>query len=93
MCSARSESSTTPKAAYDQAEQILRTSLEERRRLYGDDSHETAETLNLLANTLFRKGARAEAETLFRKDIDIERKLAQNGHLDVRAVAPFLIRS
>jgi tetratricopeptide (TPR) repeat protein len=72
---------------YDQAEQILRTSLAKRRRLYGDDSHETAEALNLLANTLFRKGANAEAETLFRKGIDIERKQAKRGRLDVRAMA------
>ena len=72
---------------YDQAEQILRRSLEKRRRLYGDDSHGTAEALNLLANTLLRKGANPEADALFRKEIDIERKLARRGRLDVRAMA------
>jgi tetratricopeptide (TPR) repeat protein len=71
---------------YDQAEQILRRSLEKRQRLYGDGSHETAEALNLLANTLLRKGANGEAETLFRKGIDIERNQAKRGHLDVRAM-------
>jgi len=72
---------------YDQAEQILRKSLEGHRRLYSDASHQTAETLNLLANTLFRKGAYAEAEMLFRQDIDMERKLARRGRLDVRVMA------
>lgn len=72
---------------YDQAEQILRTSLEKSRRIHGDESHETAGALNLLANTLFRKGANAEAEMLFRKGIEIERKQAQRGHLDVRSMA------
>src|SRR5258708_5247311 len=72
---------------YDQAEQILRTSLEKRKRLYGEDSHETAETLNLLANTLLRKGAKDEAEMLFRRGIEIERNQAKRGHLDVRAMA------
>jgi len=72
---------------YDQAEQILRRSLEKRRRLYGDDSHETAEALNLLANTLLRKGAKDEAEMLFRRGIEIERNQAKRGHLDVRAMA------
>jgi eukaryotic-like serine/threonine-protein kinase len=72
---------------YDKAEQILRTALEKYVRLYGPDRHETVEASNLLANVLLRKGNTAEAEALFRKDIDIERKEARRGHLDVRTMA------
>jgi tetratricopeptide (TPR) repeat protein len=36
---------------------------------------------------LLRKGSNAEAEALFRNDIDIERREAQRGHLDVRTMA------
>jgi serine/threonine protein kinase/Tfp pilus assembly protein PilF len=72
---------------YDQAEQILRAALEKYIRLYGRDRHETVEAANLLANVLLRKGSNAEAEALFLKDIDIERKEAQRGHLDVRTMA------
>jgi eukaryotic-like serine/threonine-protein kinase len=72
---------------YDQAEQILRAAIEKYARLYGPDGHETVEAANLLANVLLRKGSNAEAEALFRKDIDIERKEAQRGHLDVRTMA------
>jgi serine/threonine-protein kinase len=72
---------------YDRAEEILRACLEKLQRLYGDSSHETSEGLNLLANTLARKGAYTEAEALFRKSLDIERKQAQRGHLDIRGMA------
>lgn len=72
---------------YDQAEQILRTSLDEGRRLYGDKRPETAEAINFLANTLFRKGAAAEAEKLFREGVEIERSQARRGHLDIRGMA------
>jgi eukaryotic-like serine/threonine-protein kinase len=72
---------------YDQAEQILRTALEKYIRLYGPDRHQTVEASNMLANVLLRKGSTAEAEALFRNDIDIERKEAQRGHLDVRIMA------
>jgi serine/threonine protein kinase/tetratricopeptide (TPR) repeat protein len=72
---------------YDKAEQILRAALEKYIRLYGPDRHENVEASNMLANVLLRKGNNAEAEALFLKDIDIERKEAQRGHLDVRAMA------
>lgn len=71
---------------YDQAEQILRSALEKYVRLYGPDAHETVEARGTLANVLLRKGKNAEADELFRRDIDIERKQAQRGHLDVRAI-------
>ncbi len=72
---------------YDKAEQILRAALEKYIRLYGPDRHENVEASNMLANVLLRKGNTAEAEALFLKDIDIERKEAQRGHLDVRTMA------
>jgi tetratricopeptide (TPR) repeat protein len=72
---------------YNQAEQILRAALENYIRLYGPDSHQIVEASNMLANALLRKGSTAEAEAFFRKDIDIERKEAQRGHLDVRTMA------
>ena len=75
---------------YDQAEQILRAAFEKCVRLYGRESHETVWASNLLANTLLRKGNSAEAEALFLKDIEVERKLAQTGHLDARAMAHVL---
>jgi eukaryotic-like serine/threonine-protein kinase len=71
---------------YDQAELILRPALEKYVRLYGRDAHETVEARGTLANVLLRKGKNAEADELFRHDIDIERKRAQSGHLDVRAM-------
>lgn len=72
---------------YDQAEQILRSALQNYIRLYGPDSHQIVEASNMLANTLLRKGSAAGAEALFRKDIDIERKEAQRGHLDAHTMA------
>ena len=75
---------------YEQAEQILRLALEKYVRLYGSDSHESVEAADTLANVLLRKGNNAEAEALFRNNIEIERKEAQRGHLDARTMAHVL---
>jgi serine/threonine-protein kinase len=75
---------------YDKAEQILRAALEKYIRLYGRDRHETVLASNVLANALLRKGNTAEAEALFRNDIEIERQEAQRGHVDVRIMAHVL---
>ena len=72
---------------YDQAEQILRDARREYIQLYGDDHSEIVEASNMLANTLLRKGNNAEADALFREDIDVERREAQRGNLDVRMMA------
>jgi serine/threonine-protein kinase len=72
---------------YEQAEQILRAALKKYAALFGDDSPETVEASNALANVLLQKGNAAEAEALFRKNIDIERREAQRGHPEVRAMA------
>ena len=72
---------------YDQAEQILRAALDKYATVFGHDSPETVEASNLLANVLLRKASEsAEAEALFRKNIEIERNEAQRGNLDVRAM-------
>lgn len=72
---------------YDQAEQILREALKRYIQLYGADRHENVQAANMLANTLLRKGNTAEAEAIFRNDINIERKEEQRGHVDVRTMA------
>jgi tetratricopeptide (TPR) repeat protein len=72
---------------YDQAEQILRAALQKYVRLYGQDRPETVEAANVLANTLVRKGKTAEAEALFLRNIEIERREAQRRHLEVRNMA------
>lgn len=75
---------------YDKGEQILRAALEKYVRIYGPDSHESVLASNLLANTLLRKGNAAEAESLFRHDIDIERKEMRLGHVDDLTMARVL---
>jgi serine/threonine protein kinase len=75
---------------YDRSEQILRAALEKYVRLYGPDSHESVLASNILANVLLRKGNTAEAETLFRHDIDVERKEVQRGHVDALTMARVL---
>jgi eukaryotic-like serine/threonine-protein kinase len=72
---------------YDQAEPILRAALEKYIQLYGSDSGQTVEASVALADVLARKGNAAEAEALCRRDIEIERKETQRGHLDVRTMA------
>jgi serine/threonine-protein kinase len=72
---------------YDPAEQILRAALEKYSRLYGPGSYQSIEASNMLANVLLRKGSTAEAEALFRSDIEIARKEMPRGHLDVRTMA------
>jgi len=72
---------------YDQAEPILRAALAEDIHFYGDDSGETVEAASALGNVLGRKGNTAEAGALFRRNIEIERKLMQRGYLDTRAMA------
>jgi serine/threonine protein kinase/tetratricopeptide (TPR) repeat protein len=72
---------------YDQAEPILRAALAQFIGLYGANSRETVEASSVLGNVLGRKGNTAESEVLFRRNIEIERKLAERGDLDVRAMA------
>jgi tetratricopeptide (TPR) repeat protein/predicted Ser/Thr protein kinase len=64
---------------YEQAEAILRAAREKSVRLYGVNSHQTAEVSGALANVLLGKGNYAEADALFRQDIEIERRLVAKG--------------
>jgi tetratricopeptide (TPR) repeat protein/tRNA A-37 threonylcarbamoyl transferase component Bud32 len=64
---------------YDQAEKILRAAREKSIHLYGTNSHQNAEVSGTLANALLGKGNYAEADELFRQNIEIERGLAAKG--------------
>jgi len=72
---------------YDQAESILRSAREKYLRLYGSESHEITAVSGMLANLLLRKGNYPEAESLFRKNIEIERRQAKQGHLNAASMA------
>ena len=71
----------------EQAEPILRAARERSVRLYGVDSHQTAEVSGALANVLLAKGNHIEADGLFRQDIDIERRLLAQGRGDAAKLA------
>ena len=64
---------------FDQAETMLREARERTIRIYGHDSHQTAEVSGSLADALLANGKPTEADALFREDIDIERKLEAKG--------------
>jgi serine/threonine-protein kinase len=74
-------------ARWNQAESLLRAALEKQIRLYGPDHHESARTSHDLAVVLFRMGRLAEAETLFRKALDVYRGEVQRGSSDVSYLA------
>jgi serine/threonine protein kinase/Tfp pilus assembly protein PilF len=66
------------------AEAHLRTALEIRRRLYGEEHKDIAESLNDLGQLLSDKSFRRdEAEDLLRRALSMRRKLLGNDHLDV----------
>ena len=72
---------------FEQAEAILRAAREKSIRLYGVNSHQTAEVSGMLANALLGKGNYAEADALFRQDIEIERGLTAEGRGSVKDLA------
>ena len=74
----------------EQAEPILRSAREKTIRLYGISSHQTAEVSGTLANVLLGKGKAAEADALFRQDIEIERQLAAEGRGNIKNLATVL---
>jgi serine/threonine-protein kinase len=74
-------------ARYDEAESMIKAAREKYIRLHGPDSHETTAVTGMLANLLLRKGNYAEAEKLFRKNIDIERAQARTGRLNAVSLA------
>jgi len=74
-------------ARYAESESTLRSARDKYIRLHGPDSHETTAVNGMLANLLLREGNYAEAEKLFRKNIDIERAQARSGHLNAASLA------
>ena len=72
---------------YEQAEAILRAARERCIRIYGLNSHQTAEISGALANSLLAKGNAAEADGLFRQDLQIERQLMAQGHGNTKNLA------
>lgn len=62
-----------------QAEAMLRSARGKSIQLYGRDSHENAEVSGALANVLLEEGKPAEADGLFRQDVEIERRLMAEG--------------
>jgi serine/threonine-protein kinase len=64
---------------YEQAEAILRAAQEKSIRLYGANSHQTAQVSGMLADALLGKGIYVEADALFRQNIEIERRLTAEG--------------
>jgi tetratricopeptide (TPR) repeat protein len=75
---------------YEQAENILRAAREKSIRLYGVNSHQTAEVSGKLANVLLGKGSPADADALFREAIETERRLLAEGRGNVKDLASAL---
>jgi serine/threonine protein kinase len=75
---------------YEEAENILRAAREKSIRLYGVNSHQTAEVSGALANVLLGKGNPTEADALFRQQIEIERRLAAEGRGNPKNLASAL---
>ena len=67
----------------DKAEAMHRAALALGRRLFGDESRETATSLNYLARVLFRKNNFTEAEADYREALRIRRKIFGSENLDV----------
>lgn len=72
---------------YEQAEAMLRLARRETIQLYGHDSNETVEVSDALANALLENGKPTEADSLFREDIDTERKLEVKGQANPKDMA------
>jgi serine/threonine-protein kinase len=72
---------------YEQAEAMLRAAREKSLRLYGPNSHQTAEVSGALANVLLSRGKPDEADALFRQDIEIERQLMAEGRGNTKNLA------
>jgi len=77
----------TAQGRYEQAEAILRAARNKAIRLYGVNSHQTAEVSGKLADALLGKGNAAEADALFRQDIEIERRVAAEGRGSTKNLA------
>lgn len=63
---------------FNSAVRLLRSALETRRRVYGRDSPEVADSLEQLAGALLLQGQFDEADSLFREALDLRRRLGGN---------------
>ena len=75
---------------YDQAEGLLRESLEIRKRVLGNENPEVATSLHNLAKVLYRKNDYDGAEACYREALAMQRKLLGNEHPDVAETLNFL---
>lgn len=72
---------------YPQAERMLRAAAESSIRLYGTYSHQSSEVSGALANVLLEEGKSAEADGLFRQNVEIERRLMGEGRGSAKNLA------
>lgn len=72
-------------ALYDEAERLLRRSLERRRAVYGDPHPEVAQSLNELALFLRDQGEYAAADSLLQEVVETRRQLHGAQHPSVAA--------
>jgi hypothetical protein len=63
-----------------EAETFNRESLATRRKLFGEETLEVADSLDSLEMILREQGKRADAETMARKVLAMRRKLLGDGH-------------
>jgi serine/threonine protein kinase/tetratricopeptide (TPR) repeat protein len=75
---------------YDQAEGLLRESLEIRKRVLGNENPDVAASLHDLAKVLYRKNNYDEAEGRYREALAMRRKVLGNEHPDVAETLNFL---
>jgi serine/threonine protein kinase/tetratricopeptide (TPR) repeat protein len=69
-------------ARHDQAEEMLRISLDLRQKLFGPEHAAVAQSLSRLAAVLWRKGKVAEAQTMQNEALRMQRKLLGEDHRD-----------
>jgi eukaryotic-like serine/threonine-protein kinase len=75
---------------YDEAEGLLRESLEIRTRVLGNENPDVATSLDGLAKVLYRKNDYDGAEARYREALAMRRKLLGNEHPDVAETLNFL---
>jgi len=68
---------------YDQAASLLRSALDKRHNLYGDDHLEVAQLLDRLGEVLNLKAEYAAAEEMYRRALAIRRQLLGDEHMDI----------
>ncbi|MGA8103315.1 MAG: tetratricopeptide repeat protein, partial [Candidatus Acidiferrales bacterium] len=67
---------------YPRAQSLQQQSMEIRQRVLGPEHPDTLNSMNSLANTLFREGHYVEAEKMYRETLDIRRRVLGPEHPD-----------